>query len=160
MKYNDLTGNEKTFYDRLTDEEKAIYLAKPDELVKFYNLVDKEKYCMQHIKQYVDISLMIIALDKRHTAYNDITDYLFSLPNNTNELQKAYDLIENASSDAFETTLTAANHSVNIWLANMDICNLYYNFLADVKIQYFNELFNYLQPGDLSQFCNGFLLKE
>lgn len=159
MKYIDLTSNEKTFYDRLTAEEKAIYMAAPNELVKFYNLIDKHASCRHIIRQYVDISLLIIALDKRHTAYNDITDHLFSLPNNTAELQKTYDLIENTNADCFETTLTAAGHTAQVYLANMDLCNLYYNFLAEVKIQYFNELFDYLQVEDLSQFCNGFLIK-
>ena len=160
MKYENLTSSEKEFVARLTEEERAIYMAKPNELVKFYGILEAEPDKHDEVKQFVDISLLIMALDQRHADYNDMQDFMYDMPNGTEKTQKVYDLIEKTTVDNFETTLTAANRTVQINLSCMDICNMYYDFLGNVKQMYFNQLLGYNKPSDFSKYIAGWYVKE
>lgn len=89
MNYQSLTSNEKTIFDRFTEEEKAVYLANTNSLMEMSSLFTTGSDGRYQLKQFIDISMMMIALNRQQNDYSDLTDYLLTLPNNTDERQKS-----------------------------------------------------------------------
>lgn len=159
MNYMNCTSTEQALLDTMDAEEKAVYLASEADLVRLSTVPLTKCSGWFILHQFVEVSLLITELHKRHDQYNDVMDHMATMPNNTEEAQKTYDIMYTATDSMLRLGLVIGEKGIAIDLGNMDTCDLVYRMLGDMKINFYNMLFDYFKLSDLSQHCQGYYLR-
>lgn len=134
MKYFELLSTEKDYYSKLTDDERKIYCASQQQLSAIDTWND------YHVRSFVEVSRLMNELHRLHHRYNEITDYIYSKPNATEEQQKYYDSVNQVNEELFSMSMTIGSFSAVLSLSCMDECDALYQYLAKVKMSRFDWL--------------------
>ena len=159
MNYINCTSTEQALLDTMDAEEKTVYLASEADLVRLSTVPLTKCSGWFILHQFVEVSLLITELHKRHDQYNDVMDHMATMPNNTEEAQKTYEILNEAADSVFIMSTTVGFRSTTIDLTNMDICGVFYRMLGDLKINLYHGLFDHFKLSDLSQHCQGYYLR-
>jgi|WetSurMetagenome_2_1015567.scaffolds.fasta_scaffold270695_1 hypothetical protein len=134
MNYNDLLSAEKDFYEKLSEDERRIYLASQEQLAAIDTWNDT------NVHEYVGVSRLSNELDRLHKRYNELTEYVYLQPNATDKQQKVYDNLMSVTDETFCMTISIGTFSTVLDLSCMDECDALYDYLSKVKMSRFNQL--------------------
>lgn len=134
MSYFELLSTEKDFYEGLSDDERRLYTANQEQLAAINTWNDVS------IHAFVDVARILNELHRIHARYNDLTDYIYKLPNATDEQQQLFNNLETTNEDTFSMTASIGSFSAVLDLSCMDECDALYDYLSKVKMNRFNLL--------------------
>jgi len=124
MTYFELLSTEKSFYSRLTDDERVIYCANQKQLAAISTLND------DNVRAYVAVANLLNELHRLHSRYNEFIELYDT------EFAKQHDL-EAFAEETFSATIQIGTFSAVLPLSCMDECNALYRYLSEVKISRF-----------------------
>lgn len=134
MTYFELLSTEKDYYQKLTEDERRIYMANQQQLAAIATWNDYA------VRSFVDVSRILNEVHRLHGRYNEITDYLYKKPNATEEQQKYFDSVNEINEELFSLSLSVGAFSAVFNLGCMDECDALYEYLAKVKMSRFDWL--------------------
>jgi predicted nucleic acid-binding Zn-ribbon protein len=143
MKRIDLVSTEEQYYERLDADEQQIYLADKNTLDKL-NASEHEI-----VKDFANISKLNEELHRLHQRYNDVTEQLMSLGNDTAEKQAKFDQQYLLLEESFTVTIKIGDAASVHYLGCMDNCDSLYKFLSEVKMNTFNHMSDYVPVSEL-----------
>jgi hypothetical protein len=127
MTYFELLSTEKEFYDRLTDDERTVYLANQKQLSAINTWNDRS------VRAYVDVARLVNELNRLHRRYNDYMELYDTEFAKENKL-------EEFAEETFSATIQVGIFSAVLPLSCMDECDALYRYLSEVKISRFKWL--------------------
>jgi hypothetical protein len=127
MTYFELLSTEKDYYQKLTEDERRIYMANQEQLAAIATWNDYS------VQAFVDVSRLLNELHRSHSRYNELLELY------DNEFVKEHN-IEQLMEETFNMTMSIGIFSSVFRLSCMDECDALYEYLAKVKMSRFGWL--------------------
>ena len=138
MYKHEILSNEQEFVSNLSEKESAIYLFDEATEQKLAAINDFQ------VSEFLGIARVLNELHELHESYNAGLDFVYALPNETPEQQKTYDLADKLLEAQLRMTIAIGEQATTIDLAyDEDMCDTIYRMLGDLKMQAFNNIYNY-----------------
>ena len=126
MTYNELMSNEKSYYEKLSEDERKIYRASFEQLAVLATSTDRT------VLEFVDVARAYEELSRLHTRYNDIQEKVYLMPNATATQQELYNSVYEASEELFSYTLSIGRFSAVITFSD-NLRRVYRDWETDRK---------------------------
>lgn len=127
MTYFELLSTEKDYYNKLTDDERRIYLASQEQLAAINTWNDSD------VREFVEVANLLNELNRLHRRYNDYMELYDTDFAKENKL-------EEFAEETFTATLQVGLFSAVLTLSCMDECDALYRYLSEVKMNRFSWL--------------------